>query len=371
MVNNFKSLALLLVSFIFITSVFAWGKRGHNITAEIAFNYLSDSDKAKLMSYLQGMTIEEASNWLDEVRSQPQYKYTAPWHYINIPSGEMYRQDDKPNVVNALTHSIMSLQTNEGLSSDDIRFNLLVLIHLMGDIYQPLHDGYASDKGGNDYQVSFLGKGSNLHRVWDSEIIETQNITLEDCLAEAKKVSHESLLKFYQVTPARWMEASRSLVQGCYPTNHKIDESYIREKAQVIKKQLAIAGLRLGAMLTIIAPKLPTVKEQSIPATKQIIELSLDSLSKHIGETAHVCGKVFDTKYLTSAQNSPTFINIGAAYPNSLLTLFIWQDVRNTFSYPPDTFLQGKKVCVTGTLVLYKGKPEMIIKSERDIEVSN
>ena len=81
---------------------FAWGKRGHNIVAEIAFHYLSDNDKAKLLSYLQGMSIEEASTWMDEVINQPRYKYTAPWHYVDFPAGTNYQPTDKANVVNAV-----------------------------------------------------------------------------------------------------------------------------------------------------------------------------------------------------------------------------------------------------------------------------
>jgi hypothetical protein len=78
---------------------------------------------------------------------------------------------------------------------------------------------------------------------------------------------------------------------------------------------------------------------------------------------------VYGTKYLTTAKNAPTFIDIGAAYPNSPLTLVIWQDIRNTFSYAPDTYLDGKNICITGELQLYKGRPEIIVQKESDIEV--
>jgi len=90
-------------------------------------------------------------------------------------------------------------------------------------------------------------------------------------------------------------------------------------------------------------------------------DVTLDNLKEHIGESVHVCGKVYGTKYLTTAKNAPTFINIGAAYPNSPLTLLIWQDVRSNFSYTPDS-LDGKDICVTGKLELYKGKPEIVVQ---------
>src|SRR4051812_25363044 len=85
------------------------------------------------------MSIEEASTWMDEVRSQPQYKFTAPWHYVDFPVGTSYQPTDEPNVVNALTHAINALQKSNALAPDSVRFYLLVLMHLTGDIHQPLH----------------------------------------------------------------------------------------------------------------------------------------------------------------------------------------------------------------------------------------
>lgn len=67
------------------SSAFAWGSRGHHIVAEIAFRFLASADKEKIMSYLNDMTIEDASTWLDEIRSDPKYVYTAPWHYVDYP----------------------------------------------------------------------------------------------------------------------------------------------------------------------------------------------------------------------------------------------------------------------------------------------
>lgn len=151
------SVIRLILSFLWVLvllccvtpSVFAWGRRGHDIVAEIAFRYLDSADKEKIRTYLDGMSLMDAANWLDEVRSDPNYSNTAPWHYVDFPKGTSYMPTDQPNIVNALSNAIKELDTKTDLSSEQIKFDLLCIIHLSGDIMQPLHVGYPEDKGGN------------------------------------------------------------------------------------------------------------------------------------------------------------------------------------------------------------------------------
>lgn len=88
--------------------------------------------------------------------------------------------------------------------------------------------------------------------------------------------------------------------------------------------------------------------------------IKLEDVSKHIGDSVIVCGKVDDMRYFESSKNSPTFLNIGGKYPNQLLTVVIWGDVRKQFKTSPDE-LKGKQVCLTGRIILYKDRPEIII----------
>jgi hypothetical protein len=239
-----------------ISSVFAWGKKGHAIVAEIAFHYLDSTDKVKIMSYLQGMTIEDAANWMDEVKANAKYSYTASWHYINIPKGGLYVPTDKPNIVNALNATYDDLKTNQDLKGGEISLDLLILIHLTGDIQQPLNTGYTEDKGGHDYQVSFLGKSTNLHTVWDSEIVESAHISLDDCLKIADQMKEIPVGNVVD-----WMNESRSLVANAYPSAHKINQAYVDARVPVIEKQLALAGIRLAAELHDIVPSLQAVPD--------------------------------------------------------------------------------------------------------------
>ena len=101
-----------------------------------------------------------------------------------------------------------------------------------------------------------------------------------------------------------------------------------------------------------IAAHLQQQTTSNINAAANVSSVDLNNLNAHIGEVVHVCSKVYSTKYLTTARNAPKFIDLGAAYPNSPLTLMMWLDVRNSFSYAADTYLDGKNICVTGRLYI-------------------
>lgn len=88
--------------------------------------------------------------------------------------------------------------------------------------------------------------------------------------------------------------------------------------------------------------------------------IKLEEVKQHIGDSVTVCGKVDDMRYFESSKNSPTFLNIGGKYPNQLLTVVIWGDVRKQFKSNPDE-LKNKQVCITGLIILYKERPEIII----------
>ncbi len=98
-------------------------------------------------------------------------------------------------------------------------------------------------------------------------------------------------------------------------------------------------------------------------------EVSLDSVQYHVGDIVKVCAKIYGTKYLKSTKSAPTFLNAGANYPNALLTILIWGDKRDGFTNAPEIYYNGKDLCVTGKITLYKGKPEIIVNHEDQIEL--
>ena len=88
----------------------------------------------------------------------------------------------------------------------------------------------------------------------------------------------------------------------------------------------------------------------------------------HVGELVTVCGVVASAKYAETTNRQPTFLNLDKPYPNQIFTALIWGSNRGAFSYAPES-LAGRKICVTGEIELYKGKPEIIVSGPEQIQV--
>jgi hypothetical protein len=98
-------------------------------------------------------------------------------------------------------------------------------------------------------------------------------------------------------------------------------------------------------------------------------EIKIEDLNNHIGDSVKVCTKIFGGIYLDRSKGTPTFLNAGAAYPDAPLTLVIWGEARKKFKEAPEVFYKDKEVCINGTIVLYKGKPEIILHDEKQIGI--
>ena len=254
-----KKLLYLLVLIFFPFRIFAWGRAGHQMVAELAMNRLSDATRAKVERVLNGMTPAKAGTWMDEVRSDPKYRYMAPWHFVNIERGGTYKPAPKGDMITALNKAYTELQHREELTPEQVKFDVLVLFHLCGDLLQPLHAGYGSDKGGNTYQVQYKGKGTNLHSIWDSRIIEKEQIKLAD-LGTGQKVKGKPV-KFMI-----WLNESRGLLPQVYNLkNRKADDSYLKKNKTTVITQLKDGGLLLADCLETLFGKISKVSAGSLP----------------------------------------------------------------------------------------------------------
>jgi S1/P1 Nuclease len=249
-----KKIALILSIIASSTALpfhsFAWGKEGHNIVGDIAFSYLDNKTKKEVRKYLGALSAGEAANWMDEMRSNHKYDYMKTWHYVNIEKGKQYTPTKEDNIVNALNKAISALEHKDQLTEDQIRMHLLVIFHLVGDFHQPLHTGYGDDRGGNSIEVTFMNRSSNLHRVWDSEIIEKEHISASDCMKLDKNFSKEQMEQFKTIKVESWIQQPRALLNNVYAFDNKnIDEKYVGKNKAVVEQQLLIAGIRLSAVL--------------------------------------------------------------------------------------------------------------------------
>ena len=244
-----KIIIVVIVALFFIpVKTFAWGEKGHGLVAEVAFKKLDKKTRKLVLSYLDGMTIEQAATWMDDVRKDHAYDKLKPLHYVNFDKGAIVKDTCCDNIIHALTTTIQDLKHYKDFSKEEVKTKLCYLFHLIGDLHQPLHIGYGSDKGGNTVQVNFNDKGTNLHGLYDYGIIEYKGLTLKECWKE-KKYSSKEFIELNKGTVVDWATESRSFLDTVYNTPKKVDEAYVDANYPIIKSQIHKAGLRLAGIL--------------------------------------------------------------------------------------------------------------------------
>lgn len=244
---------VLIIGFLFQSmTVTAWGSQGHKLVALIARSQLSDAVIETVNYYLKGMSWEEAACWMDDVKDNSKYEYMKPWHYINIGKDKTYVQTKDQNIVNKLEFYLRMLQYRSLQSEEMIHESLRMLFHLIGDIHQPLHCGYAEDNGGTTVQLYLVQKETNLHKVWDSEIIHEKKMDIWYCakVLVGMKLTEKKRAELEKTDIVKWLNESRALLPEVYKiSGSKIDQKYIDASAPLVEVQLVKAGLRLAAIL--------------------------------------------------------------------------------------------------------------------------
>lgn len=249
---RFLIVLLLFLRISFLS--FGWGETGHHIIAEIAKEKLNQNIIDSVNKYLGDITWESASTWMDDMRRDPGYQFMKKWHYVNIEEGKQYDSIEagKDNVVYQLQNAINNLKNRSKLTKDEINFNLKVLFHLIGDFHQPLHVGYAEDRGGNEIKLTFNGKKTNLHRLWDDELIENQKINFITIKQLLNRKINKSYAKMQKINVIEWLNQSRKLLTAVYNYSNPIEEKYITDSENIIEHQLMLAGLRLSLILNTV-----------------------------------------------------------------------------------------------------------------------
>lgn len=197
-----KKLSVICLLGLSITLI-SWGFKGHRAIATIAQKHLSSNTAYLVSAYLKGEGMADVATWADENKNPK----TAAWHYVNLPLGltreafvKAISESDN-NVYTAILKTEAQLK-DKNLSSEQKYEALKYLIHLVGDAHQPLHVSRKEDKGGNTIQVRFDNKGTNLHSLWDSKLIDHEGLSESD-IAKNYDVATGTEIKQCNRT-ARW-----------------------------------------------------------------------------------------------------------------------------------------------------------------------
>ena len=251
---------LLLLVFIsanalgFTGEIEDWGKNGHRTTAKIAEGYLKKKTLKKITELLDGESLAFVSTFGDDIKSDPAYRKYSKWHYVNIPEGKTYaevKDEIGENLIWAIEECIAKLKAKE-TTKEDQQFYLKMLVHLLGDLHQPLHVGHAADKGGNDIDVKWFNKRSNLHRVWDSEMIEFFDMSYSDLASNQEKLSKNEVKVIQKGSVVDWARDSQNLVEKVYAATEDGDKlyyNYMYDWFNQVRIQLQKGGIRLAKVL--------------------------------------------------------------------------------------------------------------------------
>jgi hypothetical protein len=245
-----------LFVFILIVAVsneaFSWGATGHRATGYVADQYLTKKARKKLKSLLGQESLAMASTWMDEIRSDSTYNYTADWHWVTIQDGETYEQSVKnPNgdVIQTLERLIRELKAGQLDRKKEIEA-IKMIVHLVGDIHQPLHVGGGTDRGGNDVKVRWFRTDSNLHRVWDSDMIEDTKLSFTE-LALWLGTPEAATVKQWQGASVKdWAYESMTYRKQLYNKGDgNLGYRYSYKNMDTVKLRLLQAGVRLAGVL--------------------------------------------------------------------------------------------------------------------------
>ncbi len=234
-----------------------WGKTGHRVVGEVAQKYLSGKAKRKIKKLLKGQTLAEVANYADDIKSDRAYDKFMTWHYVNFDADQEYRNvepNPEGDVVMGILRCISILEDDTQSEADQV-FYLKMLVHLVGDLHQPLHAGRAADRGGNDIQIQWFGQGSNLHRLWDTNMINHFGMSYTELSKKVDKLNRKERIALAQGDVYNWVEESQELAKMVYASaevGEKLGYSYTYKHWQTVEEQLLKGGVRLAAVLNTI-----------------------------------------------------------------------------------------------------------------------
>lgn len=258
---------------------FAWGKTGHRVVAAIADAQLSGLARAHVEQILgPGQSLADVANWPDEMRSAPGefwQKTATPWHFVTLNGRNYDHAPPEGDALEALDRFSKTLE-NPNASLADKQLALRFIIHLVGDLHQPLHVGKCCDRGGNDVKVTWFGKPTNLHTVWDSLLVDDEQLSFSELADKLERhMSKQDIINWWDANPRDWVSEGAQIRDTVYPASPKavfgndvqnsqpaipeLSYSYVYKFTPVMEQRLSQAGVRLAAYLDAIFARTQTI----------------------------------------------------------------------------------------------------------------
>lgn len=239
-------------------SGWAWGQKGHDVTAYIAETHLTPTTKAAVAKILDGKSMVYWANWLDNASHTAEFAYSKTWHYKNVDADKTYDtmpRAKKGDVVSAIRYNIGVLADNSA-TPEARTIAMRMLVHLVGDMHQPMHMGHLSDLGGNRWQVNYFGRNMPLHTIWDSNLLESAHKwSYTEWAEQIDRISDTDRALLISGNIDDWGRRTVDLATMVYdatPENSTVSYNEVARWAPVIEEQLLTGGYRLAHILNSI-----------------------------------------------------------------------------------------------------------------------
>jgi hypothetical protein len=342
-----------------------WWDLGHRLVARLAEPLLTAEARAAARDLLGGQSLADASVWADNIRHYR--RDTDKLHFVNIPlaatSYDSARDCPRGECIIAAIERDRRILADTAASADERAEALRFLIHFIGDLHQPLHVADDVDRGGNQRRVVFLGRPTDLHKVWDGELVEAFGMTGDQYLAYLRaRMKTMDLRSLERGTPADWaMEEHRAAAEYAYklPRDGRLGRAYVQAGRTVIDHALLAAGVRLAMVLNqalagyrVAAPAMAADTVAGPPGTVT----DREALA-HVGRTVTVVGTVAE---VSRSRKGTVYVNFGARFPRQTFTAVALAPAP-AWTAGLDT-LEGRRIGVRGRIVRYRGRVEIVLK---------
>ncbi len=261
---------------VFSVKVLAWGPTGHRVVGLVAEKNLNRAVREKVTRILGGHSLSRVSNWPDEIKSEPgTFGHTYNWHYTDWKDQDQAHDESNSSgrLIGAINEQLAVIKDSKA-TAEKKAFALKFLVHLVGDLHQPLHVGNGLDRGGNTCKVQFHGQPTNLHALWDEGLIDFTKLSFTELADFVSKGHAPQLVAAWKAgEPVAWAKESKELRNEVYPLDvtpsktagerkycqvsgtlspedtPKLAYEYSYKFVPVIERRLYQAGLRLASLL--------------------------------------------------------------------------------------------------------------------------
>lgn len=238
----------------------AWGMLGHRIVGEIAETYLTANARKGVRDILGNESLAMTANWPDFIKSDPSFNYLGPWHYINFDDGytpstmkEYLAKDTAVDAYTKLNFLIRELK-KKGLDTQKKKMYLRLLVHIVGDVHQPMHTGKPSDLGGNRIRLQWFNEPTNLHGVWDEKLIDYQQLSYTEYVKSINFTTLQERKRWQAAPISNWLFESYEISRKLYDevgrlSEPKLSYRYNFDHIGTLNECLLKGGVRLAGVL--------------------------------------------------------------------------------------------------------------------------